>query len=562
MKDFEGALAEWDELIERNEEDSLAWLGRFDCLFKLERKEEMLQIGEKVCEYFPESEAAHNNFACLLLEKNEFEKAARYFDTALALAPEKTMYYFNAGLANRGAGRLNQAAVCFEHVLAEEPEHQRALEFLSQIYLEFGLHQKVIDLSMRLRLLRPGYTLPLQRRLYCMMNDPAIDEQEISVELALLRSVLVNRPSSEQNSSQTRIAWIVCPYSLRFLHYVMPALRRLKPEGAFQLIGICANPSIKSDEYEALFDETYRLPSTSPKLMQELLSAHPIDVLIDTMGQVPNNLVQLYSVRLAPLQISWPFYHVPLEMILMDYALVDEGIRPEDKDTKAAPAGTLQPSDKLVYMESGQFFYELDDEAPLTPSPVVKNNYVTFGVCADPIKINPQSVACWAQILKKVPDAKLKFFHSVFPALICEQHLVALFIAQDIEEERIEFQRADESHERRFEPYSEIDVLLSPFPVTDDLHLIDALWMGCPVIALEQGVRGASRAGSVLASANQTKFLLRNEGDYVNFAAELAGDNDALIEHRNTLREEIRQSPLTDVEDSVSEWYSKIKTLI
>jgi len=36
IKDYEGSIAEWDELLERNEEDALAWLGRFDCLLKLE----------------------------------------------------------------------------------------------------------------------------------------------------------------------------------------------------------------------------------------------------------------------------------------------------------------------------------------------------------------------------------------------------------------------------------------------------------------------------------------------------------------------------------------------
>ena len=199
---------------------------------------------------------------------------------------------------------------------------------------------------------------------------------------------------------------------------------------------------------------------------------------------------------------------------------------------------------------------------PLTPSPFEKNNAVTFGVCADPARINQQSVACWSQILKKIPDAKLKFFHSVFPALICEQHLLAQFTSHGIDEARIEFHRAGNTHARRFEAFAEIDIMLSPFPITDDLHLIDALWMGCPVVALAQGVRGASRAASVLVSANQNKFLLQNEDEYIACAVSLAENPSALVAGRNTLRQDIKNSPIADVEGTVGAWFATIKTLI
>jgi len=62
----------------------------------------------------------------LLLETRQYEKACRFFDAALEIAPERNMYNFNAGLAYRGAGKLNEAATCFERTLDKEPNHQRA----------------------------------------------------------------------------------------------------------------------------------------------------------------------------------------------------------------------------------------------------------------------------------------------------------------------------------------------------------------------------------------------------------------------------------------------------
>jgi len=280
------------------------------------------------------------------------------------------------------------------------------------------------------------------------------------------------------------------------------------------------------------------------------------------MGQVPNNLVQLFSARLAPLQISWPFFHVPIEMILMDYALVDEVIRPREKKSNAAPPGTLQPADKLVYLDSGQFFYDADESAALTPSPFLNNNYITFGVCAEPLQISKESVACWSEILKQVPDAQLKIYHHCFPALICEQHLLRQFSEQGIDENRIAFAPSDDSFSARFEKFSEIDILLSPFPVTDDFQLIDALWMGCPVMTLEQGLRGSSRAGSLLASATQEQFLTHRVEEYIDKTVALAKNTDDLSANRESLREAIAESQLVDANGFVKGWYSTIKTLV
>lgn len=566
LKDYSGALVEWDELLVRNDDDPLAWLGRFDCLMKLDRKAEMLEIGDKVCALFPESEAAHNNYACLLLEKREFDKACDHFDTALALAPEKTMYYFNAGLAYRGAGKLNQAAVCFEHVLVHEPGHERAIEFLSQIYIQFGMVAKATALSMRLRMLRPGYTLPLQRRLYAMMNDPEIGEDELNLELSVLRSALVNRPPTPQKTGgrPLRIGWILCAYSIGFLRYAMSVLQKQTKRANVTLVAFCNQPMLPLDDIEPFFDQLHRTPLATTDALAKLFRENPVDVLVDTAGQVPNNLVQHFAKRLAPLQVSWPFYHTQLEMILMDHALVDSAMMPDTPAKSRTPdANQVSLGDRVVSVGDTRFFYDSGNIADpgTTSSPAGDNGYITFGIVADPVRISQASVNAWARIMKKVPKSRITFYHRTFPALIAEQHLIERCEMAGLRADRVGFVPMSGEFNQRLDPYTEIDILLSPWPVTDDMTLIDAMLVGCPVVAMVQGVRGASRAGSILAGTGQQQFLAADQERYIAMGIDLARDIDQLANYRKKLPAAVAGSAICDHERAAGQWIDAIRKL-
>ena len=562
IKDFTGAIAEWEELLERNEDDALAWLGRFDCLLKLERKKEMLQIGDRVCELWPQSEAAHNNYACILLESRQYEKACKHFDTALAIAPERNMYYFNAGLAYKGAGKLNEAAICFEHVLEQEPDHQRALEFLSQLYLDFGLGDKLIDLSMRLRMLRPGYTYPLQRRLFAMMNNPEITEQEIGREVSLLRSVLINRPDPGVRTKPVKIAWLLCPFSLQYLRYVLPALRKYRPKGEFELIALVNNSQLSLEECRTLFDNVLYTDSATVEALTTIIKANPIDVLIDSAGQMPNNLLQFYNARMAPLQITWPFYQSKTELALMDQSFLDEQIHPVvEQQAKPSQKNVINLSERLTHLPTGQYFYEGDDSAELSPCPFEAKDHITFGVVANPIQINKQSIQAFAMILKNVPGSKIKFFHALLPSTMIDRQISQLINSTQLKSDRVLFGHRSDQFDGRYECFQEMDILLSPFPMTDDLALVDAMWMGVPAIAMVNTIIGQCRAGSILSAAEMSENLCGNIEQYIDRGTALGKDKSTLIASRRSMRADLKKAPITQAQDFIENFLQQIVEL-
>jgi predicted O-linked N-acetylglucosamine transferase (SPINDLY family) len=94
--------------------------------------------------------------------------------------------------------------------------------------------------------------------------------------------------------------------------------------------------------------------------------------------------------------------------------------------------------------------------------------------------------------------------------------------------------------------YARIDIGLDTFPYGGHSTSFDALWMGVPLVTLV-GRTVVGRAGvSQLSNIELTELVARTPREYVRIAAELAADLPRLAEIRRTMRDRMRNSPLTD----------------
>jgi predicted O-linked N-acetylglucosamine transferase (SPINDLY family) len=94
--------------------------------------------------------------------------------------------------------------------------------------------------------------------------------------------------------------------------------------------------------------------------------------------------------------------------------------------------------------------------------------------------------------------------------------------------------------------YHEIDLGLDTFPYNGHTTSLDSYWMGVPVVTLA-GKTVVGRAGvSQLTNLGLTELIARTPQEYIEIAAQLAGDLLRLAELRRTLRDRMRASPLMD----------------
>ena len=96
------------------------------------------------------------------------------------------------------------------------------------------------------------------------------------------------------------------------------------------------------------------------------------------------------------------------------------------------------------------------------------------------------------------------------------------------------------------EAYQPIDLGLDPFPYNGGVTTCDALWMGLPVLSVAGRDARSRRGVSVLTNLGLPEFVADSPEKLVELAATWADQRPGVSELRGTLREMMRQSPVTD----------------
>lgn len=109
--DLDQAIRSYCDAITLNPDDARAYSKAGIALWEKDYLEEALVAYHKAVELSPENEYAQNNLGILYLDGlADAEEALEYFEEAIALNPNYTLAYFNAGRASQEMGFTNDAA--------------------------------------------------------------------------------------------------------------------------------------------------------------------------------------------------------------------------------------------------------------------------------------------------------------------------------------------------------------------------------------------------------------------------------------------------------------------
>lgn len=109
--DLDQAIRSYCDAITLNPNDARAYSKVGIALWEKDYLEEALVAYHKAVELSPENEYAQNNLGILYLDGlADAEEALEYFEEAIALNPNYTLAYFNAGRASQEMGFTNDAA--------------------------------------------------------------------------------------------------------------------------------------------------------------------------------------------------------------------------------------------------------------------------------------------------------------------------------------------------------------------------------------------------------------------------------------------------------------------
>ena len=270
-----------------------------------------------------------------------------------------------------------------------------------------------------------------------------------------------------------------------------------------------------------------------------LTRAKGIDILIDLGGYGDAARMAACAHRLAPVQIKWVGMQAHSSGLAeMDWFLTDRWETPDGFDALY--------SEKLLRLPDGYVCYSPPPHAPdVVPPPALANGFITFGCFNNLAKITPHVPETWAEILRRLPTARLILKTHQLSDGSTADGFRADFAALGITGDRIEM-RGSSGHRAFMGEYGHVDIVLDPFPYSGGLTTFEALWMGVPTITLAGEIFAARHSTSHLSNAGLADWVTQSIPDYIEMAITRANDLGALTALRAKLRRQVHRSPLCD----------------
>jgi predicted O-linked N-acetylglucosamine transferase (SPINDLY family) len=240
-----------------------------------------------------------------------------------------------------------------------------------------------------------------------------------------------------------------------------------------------------------------------------------LDVLVDLKGYTAGDRLTIMARRPCDIQVTWLGYPGSTGASFIDYLIADPFTIPVGQESAY--------SERVMRMP---YCYQPNDRRRPVAASLDRSDYGlpdgAFVFCCfnQTYKITPDVFELWMRLLGHTPNSVLWLMDSnawAKTALLAraEQHGMA---------DRIVFapKKPNAEHLAR---YRAADLALDTFPYTSHTTLSDALWLGCPAVALCGETFAARVSGSILTAAGLGELVAYSIDECENLARTLATDS-------------------------------------
>ena len=336
-----------------------------------------------------------------------------------------------------------------------------------------------------------------------------------------------------------RVGFISGDFRIHSVAHFFEPILSARNRDAFTYV-LYSNSHLKdaiTDRLCACADDWRDIWEISDDTLIDLIHTDRIDILVDLSGHTASNRLAVFARRAAPVQITYLGYPSSTGLATMDYRIADGVTDPP------VPADAWH-CERLLRMPDTQWCFR-PFAAPETagPLPARKAGFVTFGSFNNLTKASDTLLDCWAQILVRLPNSRLRLTR--IRSLERAADIIALFAQSGVAAERIDCVPFADSP-----PYGQqfagVDIALDNYPYNGVTTTCESLYVGVPVISLH-GRNGVSRSGlSILSALGLSELVASTPGQYTDIAVTLGSDLVRLEQLRNSLQARFERSSLRD----------------
>lgn len=488
---------------------------------------------------------AYYNLALVLVDQKNYETVNKVVDDGIALDPAYANFYFLRGNLFLLSNDLDQAISSFQLNLALAPDNVSSYVNLGQALMNKGRLDEAVFSFRRAIELQPDFSVAHDSLLFCINYHSDFSAAEIFDFY------------QQWNTQQA------AQYSLEvppFFNSIIPQ-RRLKigylsPDFREHSVAFFIEPLFKQHDRSKVdvfcyynhtehdeLTERIRLAADhwvpcslmSDEQLAQRIREDGIDILIDLAGHTSDNRLLVFARKPAPVQATWLGYGYTTGLTAMDYFIGDPAFTP--------PGAEEFFSEKIYRLPYCTVCYQPPAAAP-TPasSPAQRHGYVTFACLSRGERINIKVISAWADILRRLPDSRLRLDSRSFKDTRQCQQVMEQFASLGVSPERI----AAGFTSPVWSVYQEVDIVLDCFPHNSGTTTCEALWMGIPVITLADRPSVGRLGASYLTAVGKTEWIASDVASYVELAVTVATDVEGLVQARSSLRQTMQDSPLLD----------------
>ena len=262
-----------------------------------------------------------------------------------------------------------------------------------------------------------------------------------------------------------------------------------------------------------------------------------IDILIDLKGYTLGDRLAVMAQRPSPVQVTFMGYTGTTGAGFIDYLIADPFVLPPGEPTGCSEQVVrlphcMQPIDRkrTVAEPLSRTAYGLPERG------------FVFCCFNQTFKITPDLFAVWMRLLAAMPDSVLWLVDANRWAT---QNLRTAAAAAGVAPERLVFAPRLPLAEH-LARYKVADLALDTFPYTSHTTASDALWCGCPLVALCGTTFAARLSGSILTASNLPDLITHSREQYERKVLELAQSPEVLQSVKNRVAAARAAAPMFD----------------
>ncbi len=492
----------------------------------------------------PQDPVAYGWLGSALDATGMHEAASIAFKRAVALNPNFALAYFNLGNAYRGMQRPAAALAPYRRAIELEPNMAQAHNNLAGALKDLGRLNETIVHYRKAAELRPDIACHYSNLLYSLHFLPEYDIQAIFEAHreyarryeAPLANEIRPHPNDRSPERRLRIGYV----SPDFKHHSMASnlvpLLEGHSHADFEIFcyASVAKPDSVTQRLRRTADVWRDIHGVADADAAELIRNDRIDILVDLTLHLADNRLLVFARKPAPLQVSYLGHPSTTGLSSIDYRITDHYLDPPGMNDEFY-------SEKCLRLPDCYWCYQRVDGSPdVNALPARTNGYITFGCLNNSSKISPMVIGLWSQILRAVPNSRL-----LVRANDCEG-TKDFFVETGFPMERLALMSWRRTTFEYLKLYNLVDLGLDPYPYNGHSTTCDSLWMGVPVVSLA-GRTAVSRGGlSILSNVGMPELVASTAEQYIEIAQQLATDLRRLESYRQTLRERLTRSPITD----------------